>query len=127
MLFREGGVEKFYPFDWYDLNTLFQIYWGILIIKRERKRKSVLFRQCNSTQMLGGLRNQFTLPESVEAGLYAGDFLRLMQLNRSVPNDLDVRCHFNKFSIDQSMINDLQQLDPKFGLLWQRWNCQIKK
>ena len=66
--------------------------------------------------MLGGLRNQFTLPESVEAGLYAGDFLRLIQLNRSVPNDMDVRCHFNMFSIDQSMINDhLQLLDPKLG------------
>ena len=72
--------------------------------------------------MLGGLRNQFTLPESVEAGLYAGDFLRLIQLNRSVPNDMDVRCHFNMFSIDQSMINDhLQLLDPKLGL----WRMQL--
>jgi len=52
--------------------------------------KDPTYRRSNSTQFLGGLRNQFSMPESIEAGLFAADYLRLMGLNKSVPMDQDL-------------------------------------
>jgi len=51
--------------------------------------KDLTFRRSNSTQFLGGLRTQFSLTENIDSGLFGADYLRLMNLNRPVPNDQD--------------------------------------
>lgn len=49
--------------------------------------KDMTFRNSLSTQHLGALRTQFSSPELIEAALFGADYLRLLGINQSTPND----------------------------------------